>query len=44
MRFLPVRDRLVHGFQSQESHDVAHLRMLVHALLAEAESDESNSG
>ena len=43
MRFLPVRDRLVHGFQSQESHDVAHLGMLVHALVAEAESDESNS-
>jgi hypothetical protein len=42
MRFLPIRNQLVHGFRSQESPDVAQLRVLVQALLAEAGSGESN--
>jgi REase_AHJR-like len=41
MRFLPIRNQLVHGFESQESLDVVQLRQLVQALLAEAESGES---
>jgi REase_AHJR-like len=36
MRLLPVRNRLVHGFGSQEHLDVEQLRLLVQALLAEA--------
>jgi hypothetical protein len=41
MRFLPIRNQLVHGFRPQEPLDVEQLRPLVHALLAEAGSDES---
>jgi hypothetical protein len=41
MRFLPVRNELAHGFRSKEALDMEHLRLLVQALLAEAESDES---
>jgi hypothetical protein len=41
MHSLPVRNQLVHGFKSQESLDVEQLRLLVQALLAEAESGES---
>ena len=36
MRLLPMRNRLVHGFGSQEEVDVAQLRLLVQALLDEA--------
>ena len=41
MRLLPVRNRLVHGFGSQDRLDVETLRLLVQALLAEAASGES---
>jgi hypothetical protein len=41
MRFLPIRNQLVHGFRPQESLDVEQLRLLVQALLAEVGSDES---
>lgn len=41
MRFLPIRNQLVHGFESQESLDLVQLRQLVQALLAEAGSGES---
>jgi len=41
MRFLPIRNQLVHGFRPGESLDVEQLRMLVQALLAEAWSGES---
>lgn len=41
MRFLPVRNELVHGFRPKEALDMEHLRLLVQAFLAEAESDES---
>ena len=36
MRFLPIRNQLVHGFESQECLEVEQLRLLVQALLAEA--------
>ncbi len=38
MRLLPIRNRLVHGFGSQEHLDVEELRLLVQALLAEGKS------
>jgi len=41
MRLLPIRNRLVHGFGSQERLDVGELRLLVQALLTEARSGES---
>ncbi len=41
MRFLPIRNRLVHGFRSEEAPDVAQLRLPVQALLADAGSGES---
>lgn len=36
IRLLPIRNQLVHGFGSSENIDVEQLRVLVHALLAEA--------
>ena len=44
MRFLPIRNDLVHGFRPRERLDVEQLRVLVHALLAEAGSGESQHG
>jgi hypothetical protein len=41
MRFLPIRNELVHGFRPKEPLDVEQLRLLVQALLAEAGSGES---
>ena len=41
MRFLPARNRLVHGLRSQDSLDVEKLRSLVQALLADAQSEEA---
>lgn len=41
MRFLPIRNQLVHGFESQEPLDVEQMRLLVQVLLAEAGSGES---
>lgn len=41
MRLLPIRNRLVHGFGSQEQLEVEQLRLLVQAFLAEAKSGES---
>ena len=38
MSLLPIRDRLVHGFGTQEPIDAEHLLQLVRALVAEAES------
>lgn len=38
MRLLPMRNRLVHGFGAQEAVDGEQLRLLVHALLADATS------
>jgi hypothetical protein len=35
IRFLPIRNQLVHGFRLEESLDVEQLRLLVQALLAE---------
>ena len=38
MRLLPIRNRLVHGFGLQEDLDAEGLRVLVHALLADAKA------
>ena len=41
MRFLPIRNQLVHGFEPRESLDMQELRLLVQALLAEAGDGKS---
>jgi hypothetical protein len=41
MRFLPIRNELLHGFRPKESLDVEQPRLLVQELLAEAGRGES---